>query len=123
MKKDSRVRKKTAAPRKTVTISRDEARKWARSKEGREAARRMAAIRDEDIDTSDIPEVTDMSRFVRVLDHPEHPLYRAVTQSVTIRLNVPDIEAARRLSKKKGLPYQTYIKRLLHEALVRELNA
>jgi hypothetical protein len=31
-----------------------------------------------------------------------------------------DIEAARQLAKVKGMPSQTYIRRLLHEALVRE---
>jgi predicted DNA binding CopG/RHH family protein len=109
------------APGKVVRVTRADAEKRSRSKEGREAARRMASIRDQDIDTSDIPEVKDLSKFVRVLDHPEHPLYRAVTQSVTIRLNAPDVSAARLLSSKKGLPYQTYIKMLLHEALKREL--
>jgi predicted DNA binding CopG/RHH family protein len=39
---------------------------------------------------------------------------------VTIRLNASDVDARRRLSKIKGMPYQTYIKGLLHEALQRE---
>ena len=41
-------------------------------------------------------------------------------RTVTIRLPVPDIEAAQDLAQQKGLPYQTYIKILLHEALKRE---
>jgi predicted DNA binding CopG/RHH family protein len=49
--------------------------------------------------------------------------HRPVAQSVTIRLNAPGVEAARQLSKLKGLPYQTYIKGLLHEALVREAKS
>jgi len=32
----------------------------------------------------------------------------------------PDIALAQRLAESKGLPYQTYIKSLLHEALERE---
>ena len=36
---------------------------------------------------------------------------------ITIRLPVSDIELARQQAAKKGLPYQTYIKSLLHEAL------
>lgn len=116
------VKAERAKTEKTLSMTSAEAGKWSRSKEGREAARRIALIRDEDIDTSDIPEVKDFSKFVRVLDHPEHPLYRAVTQSVTIRLNAPDVAAARQLSSKKGLPYQTYIKMLLHEALEREMT-
>ena len=36
---------------------------------------------------------------------------------VSIRLPENDIELARRQAAKKGLPYQTYIKSLLHQAL------
>jgi predicted DNA binding CopG/RHH family protein len=38
-------------------------------------------------------------------------------KTVTMRLPVPDIQAAQDLAQQKGLPYQTYIKMLLHEAL------
>ncbi len=38
-------------------------------------------------------------------------------KAVTMRLPVPDIEAAQELAARKRLPYQTYIKMLLHEAL------
>ena len=43
--------------------------------------------------------------------------------TVTMRLPVPDIIAAQDLAHKKGLPYQTYIKILLHEALKKERSA
>jgi predicted DNA binding CopG/RHH family protein len=69
---------------------------------------------DEQIDTSDIPDFADFSGGVR------GRFYLPVTQSVTIRLNVPDVDAARRLSRLKGMPYQTDIKGLLNAALVRE---
>jgi predicted DNA binding CopG/RHH family protein len=36
---------------------------------------------------------------------------------VSIRLPVNDIELARQQAAQKGLPYQTYIKSLLHQAL------
>ena len=39
------------------------------------------------------------------------------SQSVTIRIPTKDMQAARRLAERKGLPYQTYIKMLLHQAL------
>ena len=43
------------------------------------------------------------------------------TKQGSIRLPVGDLELARRLSRRKGVPkYQTYIKTLLHEALVKE---
>ncbi|MGO9241582.1 MAG: CopG family antitoxin [Bryobacteraceae bacterium] len=38
-------------------------------------------------------------------------------KTVTIRLPLPDLETARELAARKRLPYQTYIKMLLHEAL------
>jgi len=44
-------------------------------------------------------------------------------KTVTMRLPVPDIQAAQDLAHEKGLPYQTYIKMLLHEALKRERSA
>jgi predicted DNA binding CopG/RHH family protein len=39
---------------------------------------------------------------------------------VTIRLAIEDIAAARQLADSKGIGYQTYIKLLLHDALVKE---
>lgn len=47
----------------------------------------------------------------------------APLKSVTIRFAVPDLKAAQRLARQKGLPYQTCIKMLLHEALKRERSA
>ena len=42
---------------------------------------------------------------------------RLASRVVTIRLPEEDIALARQQAEKKGLPYQTYIKSLLHEAL------
>jgi len=42
------------------------------------------------------------------------------SKSVTIRVPVRDLETARRLADRKGLPYQTYMKMLLHQALEKE---
>lgn len=41
-------------------------------------------------------------------------------KTVTMRLPVTDIQTAQVLAERKGLPYQSYIKMLLHEALERE---
>jgi len=41
-------------------------------------------------------------------------------RTVTMRLPVPDLETAQDLAARKRLPYQTYIKMLLHEALEKE---
>lgn len=59
------------------------------------------------------------------LDHPgklKRPyLLSPPTKQVSIRLAVSDLELARKLARRKGIPkHQTYIKTLLHEALARE---
>ena len=38
-------------------------------------------------------------------------------KTVTMRLPLADLEAAQDVASRKGLPYQTYIKMVLHEAL------
>jgi predicted DNA binding CopG/RHH family protein len=45
------------------------------------------------------------------------------SKNITIRMPLADLERARRLSTRKGLAYQTYLKMLLHEALEREEKA
>jgi predicted DNA binding CopG/RHH family protein len=97
-----------------VTMTLEEVRKRKLPKAEMEQLKRLAALPDDQIDTTDIPDLADFVGGVR------GRFYRPVTQSVTIRMNAPDLEAARQLSKLKGIPYQTYIKGRLHEALVRE---
>jgi predicted DNA binding CopG/RHH family protein len=41
-------------------------------------------------------------------------------KTVTMRLPMADLEAAQDLASRTGLPYQTYIKMVLHEALQKE---
>ena len=43
---------------------------------------------------------------------------RLATRPITIRLPKADIELAQKQAERKGLPYQSYIKSLLHETLV-----
>ena len=46
---------------------------------------------------------------------------RPPTKPVSLRIAVPDLECAKMLARKKGIPkYQTYLKTLLHEALIKE---
>lgn len=98
----------------TETLTIEQARKRKLTRAEREDLRRLAAMPDDQIDLSDIPELGNKTDWVR------NRLYRPVTQPITIRLNAPDIAIARQLSKIKGVPYQTYIKKLLHQALERE---
>jgi len=51
------------------------------------------------------------------------PVVRGATKPVTIRMPIADIETAQDLAEKRGLPYQTYIKGLLHQTLERERKA
>lgn len=43
------------------------------------------------------------------------------TKQVSLRLPVSDLDLARKIARRKGIPkYQTYIKTLLHKMLVKE---
>jgi predicted DNA binding CopG/RHH family protein len=90
------------------------------TKAGGERLKRLASLPDDQIDTSDVPEAKDRAGWVRVQEHPEHPLHRVLSRLLSLRLPEPDIALAQKLAASKGLPYQTYIKALLHEALERE---
>ena len=48
------------------------------------------------------------------------PVIRGATRSTTIRLPIADIEMAQQMAENRGLPYQSYLKGLLHQALERE---
>jgi|HubBroStandDraft_5_1064220.scaffolds.fasta_scaffold434646_1 predicted DNA binding CopG/RHH family protein len=82
--------------------------------EGRK--KRLASAGDKPIDTSDIPDLGNTTGWVRGM------MYRPVLRPISIRLPAPDIAIAQKLALKKGVPYQTYIKMLLHDALQRELG-
>ena len=71
-------------------------------------------LHDADIDLSDIPDLSRKRGWVRGV------MYRPVMRAISIRLPEPDIALAQELAVKKGLPYQTYIKQVLHDALIRE---
>lgn len=73
-----------------------------------------APPQDDQIDLSDMPEIKDWSGATRGL------FARPELKLISIRLPAADLAMANRLAHKKGLPYQTYIKSLLHESLVRE---
>ena len=77
---------------------------------------KAVAIRGRRIDTSDIPDLSDTKGWTRGL------MYRPVLQPISIRLPASDIAAAQQLARKRRIPYQTYIKALLHDALQHELG-
>lgn len=61
-------------------------------------------------------------RTNRTADLMQARIEAATAKSLDIRLPQEDLELARKLAEHKGLPYQTYIKSLLHEALAREAS-
>ena len=73
----------------------------------------LAAMRDEDIDYSDIPPVTDFSEFKRGV------FYRPEKQAVTIRLD-SDVVAWFKASEPK---YQTAVNRVLREYMTTHLKS
>ena len=68
----------------------------------------LAALPDEEIDTSDIPEILDWSGARR------GALYRPVKQQITLRLDA-DVLAWFRANAPGGRGYQTEINRVLRE--------
>ncbi len=76
-----------------------------RSKQQANELHRLTAQRDEDIDTSDIPEITDFSQAVR------GRFYRPVKQQITLRIDA-DLVA---WFKAHGNKYQTRINEALRE--------
>ena len=68
----------------------------------------LAALPEEEIDTSDIPEILDWSGARRGL------LYRPVKQQITLRLDA-DVVAWFRANAPNGRGYQTEMNRVLRE--------
>ena len=62
----------------TRTIDQIENRKITKAE--RERLSRVASLPDSRIDTSDIPEVKDRAGWVRVHEHPEHPLHHVLSR-------------------------------------------
>jgi uncharacterized protein (DUF4415 family) len=77
------------------------------TEEQREALRKLAAMPDDNIDYSDIPEITDFSGFV------VGKFYRPVKETVTIRLDSDVI----RWLKQGGKGYQSRLNALLRKEM------
>jgi len=114
------MKKRNKESGRTVTRTIEQIENRGISKAERERLKRAAELPDDQIDTSDIPEFKNPAGWVRVHQHPEHPLHRVLSRLLSIRLPEADIALAQELARSKGLPYQTYIKSLLHQALQRE---
>jgi predicted DNA binding CopG/RHH family protein len=80
----------------------------------------LAGLPDDATDFSDIPEVTDKHTDKQWSGAVRGLFGRGETKHISIRLSASDLVIANKLAAAKGLPYQTYIKSLLHESLVKE---
>jgi len=86
------------------------------SKEFKAQVKALSKIRDEDIDTSEMPELT-QDDFL----HAERgKFYKPIKQSTTIRLDADVIEWFKRQSEPKG--YQTRINEALRNFMLREIR-
>lgn len=85
------------------------------AKEQKAEIEALANLPDEEIDTSDIPEILEWSGAKRAL------LYRPVKQQITLRLDA-DVLAWFRANAPSGRGYQTEINRVLREHARRVLN-
>ena len=83
------------------------------TKQQAEDIERLKNMKDEDIDYSDIPEITDWSNAVR------GKFYRPIKKSVTVRIDA-DVLA---WLKSRGAGYQTRLNAMLRQAMDRESRA
>lgn len=58
-------------------------------------------------------------QFDKMIEEAEKEL-ESKSKPVTLRLSISEIERCKKIAAKKGLPYQTYIKSILKQALDKE---
>jgi hypothetical protein len=97
-RKGSCMKKTNNKPGRMITRTIEQIENRRMTKAERDRLKRLAALPDDQIDTSDIPEVKNRAGWVRVHEHPEHPLHRVLSRLLSIRLPEPDIALARRSS-------------------------
>ncbi|HVZ17703.1 MAG TPA: hypothetical protein VG897_11330, partial [Terriglobales bacterium] len=68
-----------------------------------ERLRAVAAIPDDQIDTSDIPEIKDFNGGIR------GRFAKPRSTAISLRISDDDLGRARTIADKKGLPYQTLL--------------
>jgi predicted DNA binding CopG/RHH family protein len=110
-----KAKRSSKAQTTQMTLEQVRGRKFGESE--LEDLRRLEVLPDEKINITDIPDLGGRKGWSRVRQD------RPVTRQISIRLSDADLAEAQRLAEAKGLPYQTYIKMLLHEAIRRERAA
>jgi uncharacterized protein (DUF4415 family) len=99
---------------KLTSMSLEESRAYAKTPKHKAALKRLAAMKDEDIDYSDIPPLSDeqLAAMVRA------DRYRPVKRTITIRVDVDVLEWLK--NKSGGAGYQTKLNALLRRLMLRE---
>lgn len=87
------------------------------TEEQRAELERLAARPDEEIDTSDIPPLTE-TFWANATRFRDRALYRPVKRSTTVRLDADVLQWL----KGKGKGYQTRLNAILREAMMREVG-
>jgi uncharacterized protein (DUF4415 family) len=80
--------------------------------------KRLAAMSDDDIDTSDIPEMKFENAFPFRDRHLYKHLFKPIKQSTTVRIDADVLLWLRA----KGRGYQTRINKILREAMAKEVG-
>ena len=100
--------------KKLVSFTRDPDNPPPLTEAQKEELERLAAMGDDEIDLSDIPEKLDWSNAVRFRDRH---LYKPVKQSTTVRLDADILHWL----KAKGKGYQTRLNAILREAMLKDV--
>jgi uncharacterized protein (DUF4415 family) len=97
-----------------ASMSVEESRKHAKTPEFRESMKRLGAMRDKDIDYSEIPPMSDkrLAALVRAGQ------YRPVKRTVTMRVDADVLEWLK--TKSAGAGYQTRLNAMLRGLMLRE---
>lgn len=84
------------------------------SKESKTHLKDLEAMKDEDIDTSDIPELTAdwFKGSVR------NPFYKPVKKSITIRLDSDTLQWLKKQAEETGQGYQTLLNAILRKEML-----
>ena len=60
-----------------------------------------------------------MTTYIQCATFVSMPTQKTAARVISLRVPAADLAMARRQAERKGLPYQTYIKSLIHTALAK----
>lgn len=99
---------------KIVTYDIDLTKKPKLSKESKLRLKALEAMKDEEIDTSDIPELT-ADWFKGAI---KNPFYKPVKKSITVRLDSDTLQWLKEQAEESGQGYQTLLNAILRKEML-----